>query len=323
MKIFITGSTGFIGTHLVKRLTQTEHDLYCLVRNTSNIQNLSELGVNIITGDVTDKDSLLKGIKGCDWIVNLANIYTFWVPNRQIFTDINIEGTRNILMCALETGVSKVVHVSTAAIYGKPIERPFNEESSIGPVHFSEYARTKYEGDKIALALYQNKGLPLVLIFPGAVLGSGDLKPSGQYIQNLIHRRMPGTVFNDTILTWVHVSDVAEAIVRALEKNNNIGEKYLVGKYQMSFQEFSEMISKVSGVRLPKLRLPDFLVKLNATILTGLANVIKKPPMLGMSVDQIRSMKEGFSFDGSKAEKELGITYTPIQSAIEEVIASY
>jgi dihydroflavonol-4-reductase len=323
MKIFITGATGFIGTHLVKRLTQTEHTLYCLVRNTSNTQDLSELGVNIITGDVTDKDSLLKGIKGCDWIVNLANIYSFWVPNRQIFMDINIEGTRNILICALETGVSKVVHVSTALTYGKPVESSFNEESLIVPVHLSEYARTKYEGDLIALDLYKDKGLPLVLVLPGAVLGSGDLKPSGQYIQNLIHRRMPGTVFNDTILTWVHVSDVAEAIVRALEKNNNIGEKYLVGKYQMSFQEINEMISKVSGVRLPKLRLPDFLVKLNAIILTGLAKVTKKPPMFGMSIDQIRTMKEGFSFDGSKAEKELGFTYTPIRSALEEAIASY
>ena len=77
MKTFITGATGFIGTHVAKRLAQTEHGLYCLVRNASKVDSLKELGVTIITGDVTDKDSLLEGIRGCDWVINLANVYSF------------------------------------------------------------------------------------------------------------------------------------------------------------------------------------------------------------------------------------------------------
>jgi dihydroflavonol-4-reductase len=191
MKTFITGATGFIGTHLVKRLAQTEHKLRCLVRETSDVHTLKELRIPLITGDVTDKDSLLEGMKGCDWVVNLANIYTFWEPDKQIYTDVNVGGTRNVMECALETGVSKVVHVSTGGIYGKPEDCPFTEESPVGPVRFSEYFRTKYEGDLIAWELYEKKGLPLVMVYPVAVLGPGDPKTTGQYIQDLIYRRMP------------------------------------------------------------------------------------------------------------------------------------
>jgi len=322
MKTFITGATGFIGTHLVKRLAQTEHEMCCLVRKTSHIREL-ELSATLVTGDVTDKDSLLEGMRGCDWVINLANVYSFWEPNKQVYMDVNVEGTRNVIECALETGVSKVVHVSTAVIYGKPADCPFTEGSPVGPVRFSEYARTKYAGDLIAWELDEKKGLPLVMIYPGSVLGPGDPKASGQYIQGLIHRRLPATVFHDSILTWVHVKDVAEAIVKAVEKENNVGEKYLVGKHQLSFQKVNTMIRDISGVPLPKIRLPAPLVMVNAALLTWLADLIKKPPMWGMSTDQMRTMKEGFRFDGSKAERELGIAYTPIRVALEEAIASY
>jgi dihydroflavonol-4-reductase len=323
MKTFITGATGFIGTHLVKRLSQTKHVPYCLVRKTSDARTLKEMGATLVMGDVTDKDSLLEGMKGCDWVINLANVYSFWEPHKQIYTEVNVEGTRNVMECVLETGVSKVVHVSTAAIYGVPADCPFSEESIVGPVRFSEYARTKYAGDLIAWELYEKKRLPVVMIYPTAVLGPGDPKTTGQYIQDLIHRRMPARVFEDSIFTFVHVRDVAEAIVRALEKEHNLGEKYLVGNHQLSFGQINEMISEISGIPLPKIALPDWLVMVNATLLTGLANLIKKPPILGMAKDKIGTMKHGARIDGSGAERELGITYTPIRIALEEAIASY
>lgn len=323
MKTFITGATGFIGTHLVKRLSQTEHELHCLVRKTSNVSRLEELGATLATGDVTDKDSLRKGMRGCDQVINLANVYSFWEPNKQVYTDVNVEGTRNVIECALETGVSKVVHVSSVVVYGKPADCPFTEESPVGPVRFSEYARTKYAGDLIAWELYEKNGLPLVMIYPASVLGPGDPKASGQYIQALIHRRLPATVFNDSVITYVHVRDVAEAIVEALEKENNVGEKYLVGKRQLSYREYNEMISEISKVPLPKVCLPNSLVMANAALLTWLADLAKKPPRWGMALDAMKTIKEGFRFDGSKAERELGITYTPIRVALEEAIASY
>jgi len=323
MKIFITGGTGFIGSHTLKRLALTDHQLCCLTRESSDLSVLKELGVKIVTGDLADRESLLEGMQDCDWVIDIAGVYSFWEPNKRIYRDVNVTGTKNVMECALETGISKIVHVSTGGIYGKPEDYPFSEESPVGPIRFSEYFKTKYEGDLIAWEMYENKGLPLVMIYPCAVIGAGDPKTTGRYIGDLINRRMPATVLHNSVLTWVHVKDVAEAIVRAAEKEDNIGEKYLIGKHQLSIKEINNLVSDISGAPLPKLSLPNFVVSLNARLLTTLANLIKRPPLWGMSVDQIRTMKEGFAVDGSKVERELGISYTPVRDALEEAIASF
>ncbi|MFP3880033.1 MAG: NAD-dependent epimerase/dehydratase family protein [Dehalococcoidia bacterium] len=323
IKIFITGATGFVGMNLANRLAQTDHEMYCLVRKISRADTLKQLGATFIEGDVTDKPSILEGMQGCDWVVNLANIYSFWEPDRKIYKEVNVKGTRNVMECALEAGVSKVIHVSSLVIYGKPEDCPFTEDSEVGPVRFGEYARTKYEGDLIAWELYKGKDLPLVMLYLGSVTGAGDPKPTGQWINNAINGRIPVRFFENSILTYVHVGDVADSIVKALEKENNIGEKYLIGKPRLSIREVNELISDVAGGPLPKMRLPDSLVMSSAAILTLLANITRKPPALGMSIDQMRTIREGSQFDSSKSEKELGITYTPIRTAIEEAIASF
>jgi dihydroflavonol-4-reductase len=323
MRIFITGATGFIGKQVLEKLIKTEHELFCLVRKTnSSIESLRSSGVNVIVGDVRDKPSILKGMKGCDWVINLANIYTFWEPEKSLYTTTNVDGTRNVMECALETMVSKVVHISSVVTYGKPAEVPFKEDSTPGPEKYSVYAQTKFEGDQIAWDLYKNKGLPLVVVYPGAVLGAGDPKSSGEYVSGLVKKTLPATVFKDSILTWVHVRDVAEGIIKAVEKPDNIGERYFIAKHQISLKDFNKMISEVSGVPSPLISMPDFMALSGAYMMTGISNLIKKKPIWGMSVNQMKTMKEGFRADGSKAEKELGITYTPIKTALEEQIAA-
>ena len=188
MKILVTGATGFIGLHLVRRLSTTSHQVSCLVRASSNVVELEKLGATLVTGNVTDRVSLLNGMNGCDWVANLANVYSFWEPRREIYTEVNIEGTRNVMEAALETGVSKIAHVSSVVTYGKPAELPFTEETPVGPVQFSEYARTKHVGDLIAWKLHQEKKLPVLMVYPGGVVGPGDTKASGQYVLDLINR---------------------------------------------------------------------------------------------------------------------------------------
>jgi len=321
MKVFITGATGFVGTHLVRRLAETEHELCCLVRETSQVDELEALGATLVTGDVTDKDSVCEGMKGNDWVLNLANVYSFWEPNKQIFTDVNITGTQNVMECALEQGIAKVVHLSSVVVWGKPDEIPFDEETPVGPKRFSEYARTKYEGDLIAWELYEKKGLPLVMICPTAILGPGDVKPTGSYIDRMIQGQLPAKVLQDSVCTFVHVKDVAEAIVRAVEKKDNIGEKYLVSAEQVTVREMDQMISEASGVSLPGLTLPDWMTMMNASLLTGIADLVKKPPLWGMAVGHMRTTKQEFPADGTKAARELGIDYTPVRVAIEESAA--
>lgn len=323
MKIFITGATGFIGGYTAQLLAQTNHQLRFLVRKTSHTSKLKRLNTTLVTGDITDKESVLEGMKGCDWVVNIAGLYSFWEPDKRIYRKVNVIGAKNVMESALETGISKVIHVSTAGIYGKPSDSPITEESSVGPMQYSEYFKTKYEGDLIAWELYEKNKLPLVMVYPVAVLGAGDQKASGKYILDLINRKLPATVFQNEIFTFVYVKDVAQIIVKALEKENNIGEKYLAGNSRYKWKEINNMISEISGIPLPKMNLPNSVTMLNATFLTGFANVIKKPPLWGMAIDQMKVMKAGLSVDGSKAERELGITYTPIRTALEEAIESY
>jgi len=320
MRIFVTGGTGFIGSHVVKRLVQKDHEPICLVRSTSNTTELEKMGVGLVTGDVTNKDSLAECMVGCDWVVNLANIYSWWVPDKRIYTKVNVEGTRNVMECALETGISKVVHISTAYVYGKPETLPFTEETPVGSVRPSEYTRTKYEGDLVAFQLYEKRGLPLVIIYPGTVVGTGDPKSIGRYIRRFLADRVPNTAFPNAVHTYVYVGDVAEAIVLALEKEHNLGEKYLIGKYHLSNLELAELLSDLSGVSIPP-KTPGAISLLVSAVISLLADLTNRPPSLP-PLDYMRVIRDGCVFDGSKAEQEMGLEYTPIHDILKEAVES-
>jgi len=323
VRVFVTGGTGFVGKPTVRRLVEGGHEVRCLVRKTSRTGELEELGCELAYGDVTDKASVLDGMKGCEWVVHLANVYSFWEPDKSVYRRVNVEGTRNVAEAALEEGVSKVAHVSTFVVWGKPAQIPFDEETPVGPERFTAYAESKYEGDLVVWKLYRERGLPVVVLYPGGVMGAGNPKSNGQYIQDLVKGRMPGMVFEDSALTWVHVKDVAEAIVRALEKEGNKGEEYLVGKHALAMGELTRTVCEISGAPLPKVSIPDPVIMAGATLLTKVADLTGRPPLLGMSKDTMRNLKEGAIFDGSKAERELGVTYTRIREALEEEVASH
>jgi dihydroflavonol-4-reductase len=322
VRLFITGATGFIGTHLLERLAATEHELRCLVRRPGSARLAPIPRLTVVAGDVTDRESVRRGMAGCDAVLNLANVYSLWERDRRVYRAVNVDGTRNVLECALECGVAKAVHVSTAGIFGRPADDPFTEASAPGPVRFSEYAETKYRGDAIAWELYRTRGLPLVAIYPGAVLGPGDTKATGQYVEALAGRRLPVTVCEACALTYVHVRDVAETIVRALEKSGNLGEMYLVGKERLTFGEVNAMVCEIACAPMPRMRLPTPVAAATAALLTALSRLTGRPPAWGMSTDQLRMMREGFRFDGSKVERELGIEYTPVRVALAEMIAA-
>lgn len=322
VNVFVTGASGFVGKHTVKRLTEAGHQVRCLVRRSSPVKELKQMGLTLVEGDVTDKESVRRGMRGCEWVIHIAANNSFWERDKRVYSDVNIGGTRSVMECALETGAEKIVHVSGVVIFGKPTDCPYTEDSAIGPVRFSEYGRTKYAGDLVAWNLHREKDLPLVMVYPGGITGPNDPKTAGQYIRDVVQRRMPVTVFNDVTFPWVHVKDVATAIVRAAEADDNIGEKYLLVAENLTFGEVNELIGEISGVPLPRLRLPDTIAVAGAALLTALSTVTRKPPPWGMAIDQVRTMQQGGRADGSKAAKELGIDYTPIRVAFEDVIAS-
>lgn len=321
MTVFVTGGTGFIGAHVVRVLRERGHAVRCLVRDRRKAPLVGEQGAEVVEGDVLDRRSVLVGARGCDWVVHLANLYEFWVPDRRAYWRVNVDGTRNVMEAALETGAAKVVHVSSVVVFGNAAW-PVTEASVPGLGCATEYARSKRAGDEVVRQLAAERGLPVVTVYPGGVLGPGDPKASGRYVASLVRGAMPARVMERRVFPWVHVADVATGVVRALEKEDNRGESYVLAAENLTFGELNALVAEAAGIRLPRLAFPDWLTMTGALFATALANVIKRPPMLDLAADQMRLMRQGLRADGSKAARDLGLAYTPIRAAVEAEVAS-
>ena len=322
MKIFITGGTGFVGRSLVKQLSNTDHELVCLARKTSDLEPLKDNGVEIVFGDLTDKVSLKQGMRGCDRVINVAGNFEMWLADQHGYHDVNVAGVVNIMEAVLEEGIEKVVHISTIAAFGETA-LPITEESQYGEECASEYARTKRMGEMIAWKMYEEQGLPLVVVYPAAVIGPNDPKAAGRYIQKIARHQMPAQVLVDAPFCFIYVEDLCRAIIQALLKEDNIGERYLVSGANMTWGELNQLICDLADVSLPFIKLPDAVTVASSRLLTAIADLIKVPPLLDLSKDQVDLMKEGFRVDAGKCERELGIRYTPMRTAMEKTIASF
>jgi len=321
MKVFVTGGTGFIGSHVVARLAAGGHEVTCLVRPGHSPEAIERQGARVVRGELGDRESLRRGLEGAEGAIHLAAAYEFWVPDRSLYRKVNVEGVRNVMECALERRVAKVVMVSTFGVWGRPTSEPIDESTPFGAERTSEYFQSKYEGEQIAWQLARSRGLPLVVVYPGAVLGAGDSKASGAYFGLLAHHRMPATLFEEAPFPFVHVDDVAEVVVRALEKPGNVGERYLAVAEVRTWGEMNALVSELSGVPLPRMHMPGPMALAGAAFLTGLSKLTHRPPPMGMSLDQMRVMRDGGRATGAKASRELGIAYTPVREAVREFLA--
>ena len=190
-------------------------------------------------------------MEGCPVVLNCAGLNSFWEPDRRAFDRINVEGTRNVMRAALQTGVRRIVHVSTVMAYGFPSRMPFDAASAPGP-HMSDYARSKHDGDEAARELLRTQGLPLVTVYLAAVVGRGDRK-SVMQIRSFAQGRIPVMIRSPNLFTYVHIGDAAAAIVRAGDTEGNVGERYLVGAERLTTEQYFGIISELSGVPMPRL----------------------------------------------------------------------
>jgi dihydroflavonol-4-reductase len=315
--VLVTGASGFIGSAVAARFSAAGYAVRCLLRKTSDNRRVEIADGNAMVhiGDISEEESLVEAMKGCDAAVNCAGLNSFWEKDRSRYRTVNIEGTRNVMEAALQAGVKKTVHISTAMAYGFPDEPVFNEESGPGP-HMSEYARSKYEGDRIAWELYREKALPLTVLYLAAVLGKGD-KKSVMQVRRFVEHKIPVMIDSDYRFTYVYMGDVAEAVLRALEKDDVTGERYLIGKERFSTREYFQIVSEITGVQMPNRTIGRTQALFLAAVLTALSSVTGKRPL--MPIDLMRTVYRGsVLFDGSKAELELGISYTKIRFALQE-----
>lgn len=318
--IAITGATGFVGRRVVARLLrEPDLALRCLVRPSGDTSALDAFGarVRLVRGDVCEPSSLPPLVEGAWGLIHLAGYRDFWSSDRELYYTLNTQGAENVFRAAVRHKLEKVVHVSTPLAFGAPAQVPFDEEAEAGP-HPSHYARSKYLADQIGWRMHAERGLPLTVVHLAAVIGAGDPRPTME-VRRAVERRLPVLVGADTTYTYVHVEDAAEAIVRALLNPASTGRRYLIGTERASTREYFSLIGDLADVPVPKYNLPEGVVIPIARILERLARWTGKRPVV--PVDILKTTAAGsLLFDGSRAQRELGMQYTPLRVALREAI---
>jgi nucleoside-diphosphate-sugar epimerase len=265
--IYITGATGFIGSRVATRLLERGERVRCLVRSRARGAALEKLGAELIEGDVADRTSHARGLEGATGAIHLAAIYAVGIVDADAMQRTNVEGTRAFLEAARQQATPRVVYVSTTVALG-PAENTEPRDAYAAPYH-SVYHRTKAEAHRLARAA-QAAGEPVIIVCPSFVYGPGDEGPSGRFIDDLLKRKVPALLSAPSMFSYVHVDDVAEGIVAALDRGTP-GEVYLLTGEQTDMNDFAARVSAAGGVKPPALRLPVVVARATAPLLDFLS----------------------------------------------------
>jgi len=319
MKILMTGATGFIGAHTARRFREAGYDLRLLVRKSSKLDLLQGLDYETAYGDVTDQASVEAALDGVEGLVDMAGVTSFLPKDRELVHRINVDGTRIVLEAALARGVAKVLHTSSVAAVGAVDEpsQTLDEDSAwdVGD-KANFYIRSKHEGEEAAWAVAK-KGLDLVCVNPGIVLGPGDHYGSSTvFLLNYIKGKFPGYIAGGS--SNVDVRDVAEGHVRAFEKGKP-GRRYILSGENLTNTALITKLVELSGMkRLKKIPYPIAMAvaSLNAWIiqpLTGAAN--------DFNPSTVRVGAMHWFVDNKRSIDELGMTYRSMDESIRDTLS--
>lgn len=318
MTILVTGANGFMGSNIVRELIKNGENVRVSIRKSSDTRTIDDLNVERVHCDIRSKEDVKKALKGCDTLYHTAAYFAHWAPDKNLFYDINVNGTKTLLEEALSQGLEKVVYTSTSNTIGSHGAGNYvNEDAEFNGWDAGDhYAISKYLAEIEAKKLCE-KGLPLVIVNPTLVIGVRDLKPtpSGALIVDIANRDMPGYI--EGAINVIDVEDVARGQIQAAKKGR-IGERYLFGNENMFVGEFFNLIAEIAGVKPPKRKIPYRAALLIGYLFQVGSRFTKKPPIV--SVSQVRLGKMGEHFDCSKAINELGLKQTPIRKTIEKAI---
>src|SRR6478672_977544 len=256
MKAFITGATGFVGSHVARALAAQGAELRLLVRSTSRLDNLADLQAETATGDLRNPESLKKAMAGCEFVFHVAADYRLWVRDPEQMYRSNVEGTRAIIQAARESGVRRVIYTSSVATMGFTREGHIAGEDS--PVSIKDmvghYKRSKFMAEEIALEAGK-KGANVVVVNPTTPIGEYDIKPTptGRIVVDFLNRKFPAYV--DTGLNLVDVAEVARMHVVALERGTP-GERYILGGENLTLKQILDRMSSITGLPSPTMKVP-------------------------------------------------------------------
>lgn len=305
-KIFVTGATGFIGSNLVKRLVNNENEVTILVRPDSEHPLISSLNIKEVTGDITDVESIKKGMQNCDYVYHVAAFISFNKYDYDKLYPINVLGTRNVVDAALELGIQKLVHTSATATIG--ISKSKNillDESSSCICENDVYAQTKRLAELEVLQACK-KGLNAVIVNPSTVYGQGDRSlNSGMIIKNIYNSRVKVAPPGGTSV--VSVDDVVEGHILAMEKGKS-GERYILSDENLEYIDLFNRIARAINAKEVKIKIPlalHYPAFLSALIMEKGLNLLNIRPWL-LTPQIISSAFKYRYFSSAKARKELG-----------------
>ena len=318
MKALVTGATGFVGGAVVRALVKSGIDVRVLARAGADLQNIQNLTVERVEGDLRDQDSLRKSLHGCRQLYHVAAHYALWAKDPAIFYDVNVTGTKNLLEAAREADTERIVYCSTIGAIGLPPGGGLGTEET--PVSLEQmaghYKRSKYLAEQEVLKL-ASAGLPVVIVNPSAPVGAGDVKPTptGQIIVDYMKGRMPAYI--ETGMNIVDVDDVAAGHLLAMQKGR-IGERYILGNKNLMLREVFEILSRLTGIKAPSIKLPRLAILPLAYLNQWISNLTGQPPRIPL--EGVKMAKYKMHYDCSKAIRELGIPHTPPEVALEKAV---
>lgn len=316
IRVLVTGASGFIGRKLAFTLAEMGYDVIALCRNADHPFLLPHPNIQFVKGDVMDKPSLLRAMKNCHEVYHTAAMAKMWCKNEQDFYDVNVVGTRNVLECALQSGINKVVHTSTCGVWGPTLNLPVGEDDPRAVGFPISYERTKYLAE-LEVKEYVKRGLDVVIVNPSRVYGDGPITDSNTvskmvsgYVNGTWHF-IPGD--GNAIANYVFVDDVVSGQIAAMQHGRS-GERYILGGEDISFNGFFHALQQITGKKRRLYKIPLSLIKaysiveLFKTKLFGIT-----PFFLPEFADRLRFNQQ---YKSEKAIKELNYQITPFVAGL-------
>ena len=314
MDALVTGGTGFVGANLIRELLEAGASVRALARRGSDRRALADLPIEIVEGDLHDRPSLGRALRGVRRLFHVAADYRLWAPRPDELYRTNVDGTRLILEEAAQAGTERIVYTSTVGALGIPKDgtpgtedSPVTLEDMVGP-----YKRSKFLAERVALDL-ASRGAPVVVVNPSAPVGPWDVKPTptGQMVIDFMRGKMFATM--DTGLNLVHVRDVARGHVLAAERGR-LGEKYILGHQDVSLDTIGVLLGEITGVSPPRWHVPYGVACAGALCMESVARLTGATPRVSLTA--VRMARKRMYFSAAKAVRELGLPQTDVRTAL-------
>jgi dihydroflavonol-4-reductase len=319
MKAFVTGATGFLGSHVARVLAEQGAELRLLIRSSSNPKNIQGLKAERVVGDLRDPASLEKAMASCDVVFHVAADYRLWVRDPEQMYRANVEGTRAILQATRNNRVRRVVYTSSVATMGFTSNgQPADENSPVSLDNMiGHYKRSKFMAEQVATQAARS-GMDVVVVNPTTPVGEQDIKPTptGRIIVDFLKKKFPAYV--DTGLNLVDVTACAHGHVAALEKGRS-GERYILGGENLTLKAILDKLAAITGLPSPKVRVP-YVVALATgmvdEVVTG--HILRREPRV--TIDAVRMGRKMMFASSAKAERELGWKTVSVDDALRRAV---